>query len=136
MALWEEIENSFEKYKKALTKLEEALNIDKVDEIVRDATIQRFEFTFEMLWKLIKKFAYMEKLECYSPKTCFKIAFQMGLIKEEDEEIFIDMIDYRNVTTHTYNEEMSKEVYNFIKNTAIKRLQNMKLAIENYLKEN
>jgi len=43
----------------------------------------------------------------------FKEAFAAGLIFDGD--VWIDMIDDRNLTAHTYNEERAKEIYNKIR---------------------
>lgn len=58
-------------FEKALGRLEEALTRPE-DPIVRDACIQRFEFTFEMAWKAIRDYALAEGLDCVSPRDCFR----------------------------------------------------------------
>lgn len=102
------------------------------DEIVRDSVIKRFELVFELLWKLIKKLAFEENLECYSPKSCFKIAYQMGFI--EDEEIFLDMLEYRNLTVHTYDEYDAERVYKFVCDRGIFAFKTVIQKIEEKLK--
>ncbi len=47
-----------------------------------------------------------------SPKTCFKLAFQLDLI--HDEAIFLDMLACRNLTSHTYDEKNAETVYQFV----------------------
>lgn len=64
----------------ALRRLEEALAKPE-DAIVRDASIQRFEFTFEMAWKAIQRYALAEGVECVSPRDCFP--FRLGLIEKD-----------------------------------------------------
>jgi len=79
--------------------------------IVRDAAIKRYEICYELAWKSIQEALRNEGLEiCKSPKNCFKQAFKQGWI--EDEEICADMIQNRNLTTHTYNEDLAEEIYN------------------------
>jgi len=56
----QEIENQFRKFESALKRLEEVLLIQNYNDIIRDSAIKRFEFTFEMLWKLIKRISYFE----------------------------------------------------------------------------
>ncbi len=82
------------------------------DEFIRDSVIQRFEFTFELLWKTIKRTGEYELLECVSPKSCFKLAFKMGLIR--NESVFLDMLECRNLTSHTYDEGNAETVYRFV----------------------
>jgi len=116
MASNEEIKNIFKQFKEANQRLNEAIDIAEETDIKRDAVIQRFEFTFELLWKTFKRIARFEKLNCFSPKSCFKIAFKLGLI--EDEEVFLEIIDARNKTTHIYSEEEARKIYDFIKEKA------------------
>lgn len=113
MASDEEIQSLFEQFKKAHGRLKEALNLKEENDIKRDAVIKRFEFTYELLWKLYKKIARSQKLDYFSPKSSFQFAFKSGLI--EDEELYLEIIDARNKTTHVYSEEEAKEIYNFIK---------------------
>ncbi|MDP2218037.1 MAG: nucleotidyltransferase substrate binding protein [Methanolobus sp.] len=66
---------------RALRTLEEVLR-EPLSPIVRDASIQRFEYTFEVTWKLTKE--YMKDVEgivCNSPKSCFREAFRIGIHK-------------------------------------------------------
>ncbi|MFH1562930.1 MAG: HI0074 family nucleotidyltransferase substrate-binding subunit [Nitrospirota bacterium] len=106
-------ERDFIKFKKALKKLDEICQEPVETEIIRDATIQRFEFTFESAWKCLKRMASLEGLECFSPKSCFEIGYKMGLV--EDEDMFIEIINCRNQTTHIYDEMMAMEIYTKIK---------------------
>ncbi len=107
------LERDIIKFKKALKKLDEICKEPVETEIIRDATIQRFEFTFESVWKCLKRIGYSEGLECFSPKSCFEIAYKMGFV--EDEDVFIEIINCRNQTTHIYDEIMALDIYTKIK---------------------
>lgn len=95
-------------FERAVQKLEEVLSLER-NEIIRDSAIKRFELCFDLAWKSIKNFAKMEGLECYSPRECFKIAFQLKLI--EYDEKWLEMIGDRNLTVHVYKEEIAEAVY-------------------------
>ncbi len=100
---------------KAVDTLKEILE-EPFSIIVRDATIQRFEYTFEAVWKFLKE--YLKKKEgiiCNSPKSCFREAFAIGLLTEEETVEFLEMTDDRNMTSHTYMEEVSEILYGKIK---------------------
>jgi nucleotidyltransferase substrate binding protein (TIGR01987 family) len=99
-------------FEKTLSKLKDILNKEESEEI-RDATIKRFEFTFELCWKSLQEFFKEKGIIFRSPKDCFKQAFSYGLI--ENEDIWINIIQDRNLTTHTYQEEIAKEIYLKIK---------------------
>lgn len=117
MAPDEEIQGLFKQFKEAHQRLKEAVKIKEESDIKRDAVIKRFEFTYEFLWKVYKKIARSQKLDYFSPKSSFQFAFKSGLI--EDEDLYLEIIDARNKTTHVYSEEEAKEIYNFIKEKVI-----------------
>jgi nucleotidyltransferase substrate binding protein (TIGR01987 family) len=93
---------------KALLRLDEALKQPEND-FVRDAAIRRFEFCFELAWKAIQAAARLEGQDCASPRTAFSTAWRDGWIS--DEAAWLDMLDERNKTSHTYREAMAKEVF-------------------------
>lgn len=117
MAPNEEIQSLFGQFKEAHSRLKEAINIKEESDIKRDAVIKRFEFSYELLWKTYKRIARLQKLDYFNPKACFQFAFKSGLI--EDEELFLEIIDARNKTTHVYSEKEAKKIYDFIKEKVI-----------------
>lgn len=77
--------------------------------LLYDATIKRFEFTFELGWKLLKtKLAFMG-IEVNSPREAIKEAYKAKLIHEGDA--WIKMLEDRNRTSHAYDEAKSKAIY-------------------------
>jgi len=78
------------------------------DDIYLDLAVKRFEFTYEMSWKAIKRYLDFTGIGCVSPRSCYKEAFAQGIITEED--VWLDMIEMRNLASHTYNEEEIKEI--------------------------
>ncbi len=95
----DELRYSYKKLKEAVKKLDEGIKEAK-DELDRDGVIQRFEFTFELLWKTLKLFLDGEGIITKSPKEALKETFRYGLIK--DENLFLDMLEDRNQTSHIY----------------------------------
>jgi nucleotidyltransferase substrate binding protein (TIGR01987 family) len=82
------------------------------DDVVRDATIQRFEFTFEAAWKALKTFLEDKHgIVCQSPKSCFREALSISLLSVDQVEQGLEMTDDRNLTTHTYHEELANQIY-------------------------
>ncbi|MDH5497057.1 MAG: nucleotidyltransferase substrate binding protein [Nitrospira sp.] len=92
----------------AITRLSEALSAPVTD-LTRDASIQRFEFCFELAWKVIQERARAEGLDCQSPKGCLKMAYKNSWIT--DETGWLAMLEDRNRTAHTYDETLAKDVY-------------------------
>lgn len=104
-------------YRQALTKLEEALAQPK-NEFMRDSSIQRFEFTLDLAWKSVQIYLKdIHGIDCNSPKQCFREAFRVDLIEYDD--FWIELVDKRNETVHTYVEELAQEVYNVLPKAVI-----------------
>ena len=81
-------------------------------DIVRDATIQRFECTFEVVWKTLKLWLEHQGHECGGPRPTLKKAFAEGLIPTpEAADRWLQMLDDRNATSHAYDEEIARAIY-------------------------
>lgn len=108
---WKE---SFEALGDALERLEEVIDMPLDDRrIIADATIQRFEFTFELFWKTLKRVLLQEGIDAKTPKETLQKAFQLKWI--DSEELWINMLRDRNETSHIYDEEKAKEIFEHIK---------------------
>ena len=96
-------------FEKALLQLGDALE-ESESPIVRDACLQRFEFSYELLWKTLKVFLEdIHGVRAVSPRQVFKEAFALSIIGEE--VTFVEMIESRNTLSHTYNEEQAAKIY-------------------------
>lgn len=125
------LKEKFEDYKNAYNRLTEGLKMETTSSIVMDGVIQRFEFTFELSWKLMK--AYLEYQgfeEAKNPRSTIRLAYQNNLI--DDGDGWIDMMIDRNKTLHIYDEKQAKEIYNKIKEKHHSRLK----ALNEYIKTN
>jgi len=95
----------------ALASLREVL-MEPYSAIVRDAAIQRFEYTFEVIWKLLQAYLHQQEgLLCSSPKACFREAFATGLLSEDETMTFLQMTDDRSLTVHTYKQALAQAIY-------------------------
>lgn len=105
--------DSFKALEKALVRLKEALEENpETNKLAIDGTIQRFEFSLELFWKVMKKFLELEGLSVKSPKQILQEAFNLEWI--HDEELWLNMLNDRNETSHSYNEEIAKRIYSHI----------------------
>ncbi len=96
---------------KAFNTFQEVLH-EPYSKISRDAAIQRFEYTVEAVWKCLQLFLReREGLECYSPKACFREAGGAGLLNEDETMKALEMIDDRNLTSHTYQEQLADNIF-------------------------
>ncbi|HIU40899.1 MAG TPA: nucleotidyltransferase substrate binding protein [Candidatus Aphodocola excrementigallinarum] len=100
------------------------ISLEKFDEALRDSIIKKFEYTFELSWKTIK--AYLEEEgyeEMSSPRKVLKQAFESNIIA--DEEVWSNMLEARNSTAHTYDEEKAIYYEDVIKNKYVKKLDEL-----------
>lgn len=96
----------------ALGRLEAILADETGDEKTRDASIQRFEFTSEICWKVLQEFLKQEyALEIRYPKGCYEAAFQVSLIDENLCLALNRTVKDRNLTSHTYHEGLAQRIY-------------------------
>lgn len=100
--------SALEPFESALRRLEDALEQAKT-EWTRDASIQRFEYTFELAWKSVARFARREGIESPSPRQAIRAALRLEWI--EDNQLWLDMLEDRNRTSHIYNERMAEDIY-------------------------
>jgi nucleotidyltransferase substrate binding protein (TIGR01987 family) len=107
----------FSPLEKALNNLNRALvrAIDApLDEELRDACIQRFEYTFELCWKMLKRQLEQElpnfsEVDGFSYRQIFRTGAERGLV--QDVESWFDYRELRNITSHSYDEAKSVKVF-------------------------
>jgi nucleotidyltransferase substrate binding protein (TIGR01987 family) len=104
------LEKAINSLNRALVRAVAALG----DEELRDACIQRFEYTFELCWKMLKRQLELElpnptEVDGYSYRQLFRISGERGLV--QDVEAWFDYRERRNITSHTYDEEKAAKVF-------------------------
>ncbi len=102
----------FNSFSKALTQLNEAVALSKqrrLSKLEEQGLIQAFEYTHEMAWNTLKDFLQERGVEnIYGSRDTTREAFKAGLI--ENGEAWMKMIESRNLTSHTYNEETAAAI--------------------------
>lgn len=93
----------------ALERLKESLAFDLSQPLVVDACIQRFEFCIELTWKTLKKCLAIEGIEANTPRECIQQAYAIHWLN--DETAWLSMLKDRNLTLHTYKEDLALEIY-------------------------
>ena len=115
-------EQRFSNFQKALLKLTKAVEVvdgnlsgakhqtkASIQEILKEGLIQRFEYTHQLAWNVMKDYAeYQGNNDISGSRDATREAFKMGLIV--DAEGWMDMIKSRNETSHTYNEETANAI--------------------------
>lgn len=115
-------EQRFANFVKAMDKLQQSveyiqhINIADTDlgsvlnEMVKEGLIQRFEYTHELAWNVMKDYAeYQGNSTVGGSRDTSREAFKLQLIS--NGQVWMDMIGSRNKTSHTYNEETANEIY-------------------------
>jgi nucleotidyltransferase substrate binding protein (TIGR01987 family) len=97
-----------------LKTLQDVLSLP-FSEIVRDAAIQRFEYSFEAVWKAAKQYLKeTEGIETGSPKGVIRACFTSGILDENLAELALQITDERNFSVHLYNETLAQELYHHL----------------------
>ena len=115
--------NNEERWKQRFQNFESAYNTfvrvvaryekDTSDDVIQIALVQSFQFTFELAWNTMKDFLENEGYdEVKNSKQTIRTAFQAELIT--DAEKWMEVIQKRNLASHTYNSVILQETVNFI----------------------
>lgn len=118
----------FENYRHALAKLAQAIEIVnkmeelkdiivvsiETDDLLKEGLIQRFEYTHELAWKVMKDYAeYQGYNSIRGSRDAFRQALQMGIINDKQ---WLESVDDRNLTSHNYDKEIAEDIYSAIIN--------------------
>jgi nucleotidyltransferase substrate binding protein (TIGR01987 family) len=102
----------FENFQRAIKLLQEVpeMDLSKLSFLEKEGIIQRFEFTLELAWKTLKDKMEFDGLilDRISPKMVLKEAFQTKYIN--NIELWLEMIDDRNLLSHTYDFKFFEEI--------------------------
>ncbi|MEK7692007.1 MAG: HI0074 family nucleotidyltransferase substrate-binding subunit [Bdellovibrionota bacterium] len=106
------MKESLNQWSSSLARLNEALNQSpSQNPLALDGTIQRFEFSFDLGWKTIKRFLEFEGIQEKNPREVLAAAFQQGWLNPEGDSFWYGMIEDRSRTSHTYNLTTAEQVY-------------------------
>lgn len=112
----------FSNYRKALVKFNQAIEIismqldwgEEVDELLEEGLIQRFEYTHELAWKVMKDYAeYQGYTDIQGTRDAFRKSLEMGII---DDTRWMDSIKDRNLTSHNYDDQTAQSILRAIIN--------------------
>lgn len=106
----------FENFERAFLLLKEAFGQDagEMSDLEKEGAIQRFEYTFELAWKTLKDYLVYSGVvfDQITPRSVIKQAFAAKII--EDGQTWVDMLEKRNLMSHTYDDESFKIAFNSI----------------------
>jgi len=96
-------------FSKALSQLTKFIEKGALNELEKQGLIQAFEYNFELAWNTLKDyFEDQGETNIHGSRDAFRLAFKRGLV--ENGEIWMDMIQSRTLTSHTYNEEVAEKI--------------------------
>lgn len=99
----------FDNFNRALHQLTLAVELSRqrpLSDLEKQGVIQAFEFVHELAWNVLKDFLEYEGIQgIVGSRSAVREAFKRGLI--EDGETWMDMIEKRNLSSHTYNLEIA-----------------------------
>lgn len=102
----------FSNYRKALGRLNEGVALSQqrpLSQLEKQGLIQGFEFTFELGWNVLRDFLRAQGTkEIFGSRDTIREAFNAGLI--EDGDAWMEMLKDRNLTSHTYNEDVAEKI--------------------------
>ena len=103
-------------FNKAFAQFSKAIDLAKARELTdleKQGLIQSFEYTHELAWNVMKDyFLYQGDNSIKGSRDATRSAFQVAII--EDGQAWMDMIESRNQTTHTYNEKTTNDIHDAI----------------------
>ncbi len=127
----------YNNYKKAFKQLEDAIKLSHERELSlleKQGLIQAFEFTHQLAWKLLKDYLnYQGNFEIRGSRDAIREAFNAGIIK--DGTLWMQTIQARNLTSHTYDEEIAEETYEVIANDYIILFEDLLHTFEAIIQE-
>lgn len=113
----------FEHFQHALAQLRDAESLAKsrsLSQLEEQGMIQAFEYTFELAWNVLKDFLESRGVrELYGSRDVIRVAFQRDLL--DDGNVWMAMIESRNLTSHTYDESVAKQVISAIRQKYIRQ---------------
>ena len=106
-------------YRKALFQMGKAVDIvsakignTEQDELMAEGLIQRYEYTHELAWKVMKDYAeYQGQTDITGSRDAIRFSLRVGLI---DDDRWMDTIADRNLTSHNYDNETAERIVNKI----------------------
>ncbi|MEN1968843.1 nucleotidyltransferase substrate binding protein [Lentibacillus sp. N15] len=111
----------FQNFERSYKLLEKYATQSAYTELERAGIIQFFEMTFELSWKVLKDYLEAQGYITRSPREAIKQAYQIDLI--DDGHIWIEALSKRNLTTHTYDEQMATEFVDEITNVFMPQMK-------------
>ncbi len=127
----------FSNYRKALGQLQKFIDKKELSELEEQGLIKAFEYTYELAWCTLKDFLeFQGQSQLYGARDTFRKAHELNLIA--DGETWMDMLQSRNQTLHTYNEKTAEQISHSVQTryyALFRRLENTFLELARNMDE-
>lgn len=130
---WKQRFQNFEKAYKRLNHAIEVVKKEPDNEVLTAGLIQTYEFTFELAWKTLKDYLEMEGFNVPSPRSTIRQAYQSGYIQNAED--WMQALNDRNLTTHTYDDQIAMKVINDINRKYFPFLKQLHLCLHHIYEE-
>lgn len=127
----ERVKQRYDHFQQALARLEEAVAMNPKDRLALDGLIQRFEFSFELGWKVLKDWLNYKGFEVSAPRDVIQKAYQESFI--DDFEGWLKMLELRNVSAHEYSLEKADGLIKLIQEKFSLLLRNLKDTLDKHI---
>lgn len=97
--------------RQALRTLQELSDLARPSEVERDAAIQRFEYTFEAIWKSAQAVLAREGFTADSPRSAIRHCRSLAILDDVQAVAALKMMEDRNLTVHTYKRDLAVAIY-------------------------
>lgn len=117
----------FQNFDRAVMLLREPIDrgVETLSDLEKEGTIQRFEFTVELAWKTLKDYLEYQGLDIdpVTPRNVIKEAFTAKILS--DGQVWIDMLDHRNLMSHTYDSKTFEKAVLAIRDRYIQAINDL-----------
>lgn len=115
ITLMSKLKEKYDKLAKAVSRLQESIaDFERYHmDSIRDGVIQRFEFCAELAWKTLREYLIDQGYQnVNSPKAVMRLSYEDGIINNDAS--WVSLMNARNLTSHTYDEDTADEIYHLI----------------------
>ena len=121
----------FQNYKKALLQLKKFIDKGTLNELEEQGFVQAFEYTYELCWNTLRDYFIHQGTESINgSRDAFREGFRLGILL--NGELWMEMLRDRNRSSHTYNEQIAKEITANIKNIYFTLFKEMRKTMEQF----
>ena len=125
----------FANYKKAFAQLEAFIRQEHLNKLEEQGLIKAFEYTYELAWNTMKDFLeYQGETDIPGSRDAIRKSFARGIIADGD--IWVDMLQARNRTSHTYNEDTARDIVDSIRQDYFSAFHRYLSDMQNRLESN